>query len=212
VFIRHHKVAQAAAALRHSSVKAFSHSAAKDFLDLLAVLGGSEKNNPDDLLKRFSMFDEAWWLQVLKSVRLEKNDSLTDSCLSLVLERGRSLRSVWKRKGDLTHQQLTDLNSRADNFFSSGNGRMILAEKRRQLLQMGILLNVFKFKPYTIREESRQSVMLIKGKHRVEPASIISPLIRNVTSIWQEDIHVYAFVERKSSLELSEVVEAIVKD
>jgi HD superfamily phosphohydrolase len=212
VFVRHHKVAQAAAALRHSSVKAFAHPAAKSFLDLLTALGGNEKNAPDDLLKRFSVFDEGWWLQVLRSVRLEQNDRLTNACLSLVLERARSLRSVWKRKGDLTPQQLIDLNSRADNFFSSGNGRMILAQKRRQLLEKGILLNVFKFKPYTMREESKQSVMLIKGKYRVEPASTVSPLIRNVISIWQEDIHIYAFVERESSLTLGEVVESIVED
>jgi uncharacterized protein len=212
VFIRHHKVAQAAAALRHSSVKAFAHPTAKSFLDLLTALGGDEKNDPNDLLKRFSVFDEAWWLQVLRGVQQEPNDSLTNACFSLVLERGRSLRSVWKRKGDLTHQQLTDLNSRADNFFSSGDGGMILAEKRRRLLQMGILLNVFKFKPYTMREESKQSVMLIKGKHRVEPASMVSSLIRNVISIWQEDIHIYAFVERDSPRTLTEVVDAIVKD
>lgn len=212
VFIRHHKVAQSAAALRHSSVRGFAHPLAKSFLDLLTALGGDGENAPDDLLKRFSVFDEAWWLQVLRSVRQEKNDSLTDACLSLVLERARSLRSVWKRKGDLTPQQLIDLNSRADNFFSSGNGRMILAQKRRQLLEKGILLNVFKFKPYTIREESKQSVMLIKGKYRVEPASMASPLIRNVISIWQEDIHIYAFVERESILTLDEVVDAIVKD
>jgi uncharacterized protein len=212
VFIRHHKVAQAAAALRHSSVKAFAHLSAKSFLDLLTVLGDSNKSSPDVLLRQFSAFDEAWWLQVLRSVRREENDSLTDACLDLVLERGRSLRSVWKRKGDLKPEQLTVLNSRADSFFSSGNGRMILAQKRRQLLQMGILINVFKFKPYTIREESKQSVMLIKGKHRVEPASMVSPLIRNVVSIWQEDIHIYAFVERESKLTLNEVVEAIVND
>jgi HD superfamily phosphohydrolase len=178
----------------------------------LTELGGSEKNAPDDVLKRFSTFDEAWWLQVLRSVRQDQNDSLTDACLSFVLERARSLRSVWKRKGDLTDQQLKDLNSRADNFFSSGNGRMLLAEKRRRLLQMGILLNVFKFKPYTMREESKESVMLVKSKHRVEPASKVSPLIRNVISIWQEDIHIYAFVERENSLALGEVVEAIMKD
>jgi HD superfamily phosphohydrolase len=212
VFIRHHKVAQAAAALRHSSVKAFAHPAAKSFLDLLAALGGSESSAPDELLKRFSVFDDAWWLQILRNVRLEQNDSLTDACLSLVLERGRSLRSVWKRKGELTAQQLADLNSRADNFFASRNGRMLFAEKRRELLRKGILLNVFKFKPYAMREQSKQSVMLIKGKQRLEPASMVSPLIRNVVSIWQEDIHIYAFVERKSGLTLSEVIDAIVKD
>src|SRR5882724_9308540 len=35
VFIRHHKVAQAAAALRHSSVKAFAHATVKPFLTVL---------------------------------------------------------------------------------------------------------------------------------------------------------------------------------
>ena len=211
VFIRHHKVAQVAAALRHTSLRAFSHPASKPLIDVIEELG-AESNKQPDLLDKFAPFDDTWWIQALRTIQKDESDPLTAACLNLVLDRGRTLKSVWKRKGDLTTDQFSKINSKADGLFAGPNGPIALADKRRKLLDRGILINPFKFKPYARREPEGSSVMLIKGKNRTEAASEASPLIANLQDAWKQDIHLYAFTVRDSTLTLNDVVSAIVDE
>jgi hypothetical protein len=127
----------------------------------------------------------------------------------MILDRGRTLRSVWKRKGDLSGEQFAKLNAAVDAFFPGADEKIGLVEKRRKLLDQGILINGFKFKPYLRRQETDASVMLLKSKTGTQPASQASPLIQHLWDAWQKDIHVYAFVADESNLTLDEVVEAI---
>ena len=209
VFIRHHKVAQSAAALRFCSVKAFDTSEAKPFLELLTELGGGSGRAPQDLLDEFAVFDDSWWIQVLRKLQQNEKEPLAISALGVVLDRKRGLRSVWKRKGDLSKPQREDINAKVNTLFSSDSGQILLTNKRRQLLESGILMNAFKFKPYLRRQPTGDSVMLIKGKTRTEPASAVSPLIRHLWDIWDEDIHLYAFVRTEDTATIDDVVKLI---
>jgi hypothetical protein len=183
----------------------------KPFLDVLGELGQHNFNQRGTaLLNLFSLFDDTWWIQSLRKLQEQKKtSSLLNACLSLVLDRGRTLRSVWKRKGDLAPEELKAINEKTDRMFASPSGHIELANKRKQLLEKGVLINAFKFKPYSRRQPSGESIMLVKSKNGIQSASAMSPLIRNLSDSWAEDIHLYAFVERGSTLTLEQVVQLI---
>ena len=212
VFVRHHKVAQSAAALRHASVKAIGHSAATPLVNLIEELGTTSLTGKKHLLEKLALFDDTWWIQALRKVKQDETDSLTIACLGLTLDRKRTLQSVWKRKGDLTDSQFTAINSKVDELIAPGSGLIQLANKRRQLLEKGILIMPFKFKPYARREPDKKSVMMIQSKDRTEPASIASALISNLQDAWDRDIHLYAFTSRESGHTLEGVVNAVLEE
>jgi hypothetical protein len=195
--------------LRFSSVRAFNTPEGKRFLDLLSVLGAGGAADPEVLLAEFAAYDDSWWIQVLRDLQRRETDPLAISALGLVLDRAPSLRSVWKRKGDLTPDQRMQINTKVKTLFSSDEGQISFASKRRQLLETGILINAFKFRPFLLRQPTGESVMLIKGKTRTEPASVVSPLVRDLWHIWNEDIHLYAFVRAEDSRSIDEVVDLI---
>ncbi len=212
VFVRHHKVAQASAALRHASVRAFGHAATYPLVAIIEGLGASSLAGKRDLLQKLAPFDDAWWVEALRKVKEDESDSLTLACLELTLDRKRTLRSVWKRKGDLNDDQFRKINSRVDDLIAPGSGAIRLANKRRELLQKGILITPFKFKPYARREPDNKSVMMIKGKDRTEPASTLSALIDHLQDAWDRDIHLYAFVTSDSTLSVENVIDAVLKE
>jgi len=209
VFIRHHKVAQAAAALRFCSTNAFKTAEAEPFLKVLTELGAGDSEGSENLLREFALYDDSWWIQTLRKLQGREQERLAAAALGLVLDRKQSLRSVWKRKGDLSKGQREQINTKVNSLFASPGGLISVASKRRQLLETGILINAFKFKPYLTRQPTGDSVMLIKAKGRTEPASAVSPLIRHLWDIWNEDIHLYAFVCAEDSVSIEEVVRLV---
>jgi HD superfamily phosphohydrolase len=209
VFVRHHKVAQTAIALRHASVAAFGHPASGDFLQVLQELGSTNLLKKANLLKQFGRFDDTWWVQVLRKLQEKNADPLTRACLDLVLDRARTLQSVWKRRGDLTDEQARKINSRVDGLFASAGHAIALADKRKHLLSQGILIMPFKFKPYARCEPDGRSVMLVKSKTRTEPASKVSPLIRNLHDLWEQEIHLYAFTQSGRSVSAEDVISSL---
>lgn len=209
VFVRHHKVAQAAVALRHASVNAFGDSAATRFVSVIEELGAPSLSGKADLLHRLAVFDDAWWTQVLREMEKRETDKLTRACLELTLDRRRTLRSVWKRRGDLSDKQFKAINSKVEELIAPKSGPIDLANKRRQLLQQGILIMPFKFKPYSRREPDKKSVMMIKSKGRSEPASVVSSLINHLQDAWEKDLHLYAFVAHDSNLSIDSVLGAV---
>jgi HD superfamily phosphohydrolase len=211
VFVRHHKVAQVSAALRHASVRAFSNTAASPFVSAIEELGATNLAGRKDLVGKLAPFDDTWWIQTLREVQKQETDALARACLDVTLDRKRSLRSVWKRKGDLTSDQFRRLNTKVDELIAPGTGRIDLANKRRQLLQLGILITPFKFKAYSRREPDNASVMMIKSKNRNDPASTMSTLIRHLHDAWENDLHLYAFVPNDSTLSTNEVIEKILE-
>lgn len=212
VFVRHHKVAQAASALRHASVSAFSHPAIAEFVGVIEELGAPSLTGKKNLLQKLAPFDDGWWVQSLRQVKKDATDSLTLACLELTLDRKRTLRSVWKRKGDLTDDQSKAINSRTGDLIAPESGTIRLANKRRQLLKEGILIMPFKFKPYARREPDKKSVMMIKSKDRIDPASTVSSLIDRLQDAWDRDIHLYAFVSTESNLSAKSVIDAVLEE
>lgn len=212
VFVRHHKVAQAAAALRHASVRALGHSAASPLVKVIEELGASSLAGKKDLLEKLALFDDTWWVHALRQVKHDETNELTVACLELTLDRKRTLQSVWKRKGDLTDKQFKAINSKVDDLIAPGDGLIRLANKRRQLLEKGILIMPFKFKPYARREPDKKSVMMIQSKERTEPASTASALISDLQHAWERDIHLFAFTSQQSSLSLENVVGAVLEE
>jgi len=212
VFVRHHKVAQASVALRHASVKAFDDPATRQLVSVIEELGASSLAGRRDLLGKLAVFDDAWWIQVLRQIQQHESDNLTRACLNLTLDRTRTLRSVWKRKGELTEKQFRAINAKVEELIAPESGRIDLANKRRELLNDGILIMPYKFKPYARREPDKKSVMMIKTKDRTEPASTVSPLINRLQDAWDEDLHLYAFVRSDSGLTLEKVIEAVLAE
>ena len=207
IFIRHHKVAQTAAALRHASRHLLDGEIGQPFLRVLGKLGSDDfRHGGTELLDEFSLFDDTWWVQSLRKLQQGTTDSLLRACLDLVLDRGRTLRSLWKRKGDLRQGEFKAINAKVDMLFAAQTGQLEFANKRKQLLERGVLINAFKFRPYLRRQPNGDSLMLIKSRGATYPASAMSSLIRNMYDAWEGDIHLYAFVERTSSLTTDEVV------
>lgn len=209
VFVRHHKVAQCAVALRHASVGAFSDPAVSPFVAVIEELGASSLADKPELLRKLAVFDDSWWIHALREIESRKVDDLTRACLQLTLDRGRTLRSVWKRRGDLSEKQFKAINSKVEELIAPESGPIDLANKRRQLLRQGILIMPFKFKPYARREPDKKSVMMIKSKGRTEPASVVSALIDGLQDTWERDLHLYAFVASESDLTVESVIDAL---
>lgn len=212
VLVRHHKSAQLAAALRHASVEALDATAAQTFLQDLATLGESKQlsiENAEELLKRFATYDDPWWTGVLRSIDKENSDELLGLSLGLVLRRQRTFHSLWKRKGDLNDKLLADLNKQA-GLAKSQPERF---ETRRRELQdnQKALLVLHTFKPYSIRAggDLQHSILLVKTRNGLRPASALSPLIRSLDSAWQEDIHLHAFAPMGTHLSAEELLKAL---
>jgi HD superfamily phosphohydrolase len=144
----------------------------------------------------------------LRSIDKESSDELLSLSLSLVLRRQRRFRSLWKRKGDLSDKLLADLNKQA-GLAKSEPERF---ETRRRELQnkQSTLLVLHTFKPYSIRAGGKlnDSILLVKTRHGLRPASELSPLIFSLDSAWQEDIHLHAFAPMTSTLSVEELLKA----
>lgn len=112
--VRHHKVSQVGAALRHSILRILrttDDDSVLDFLSLLQDLIGVEPGvsvAPEVrtvLLGNFSRADDVWWMAIMRQEALRQPE---DEWLGLVCWRRRSVRSLWKRPYDFS-QVMRDL-------------------------------------------------------------------------------------------------------
>jgi hypothetical protein len=209
VLVRHHKSAQLAAALRYASIEALDAASAQPFLQDLATLGESKElsnENAEALLKRFATYDDPWWIGVLRSIDKDSGEELCSISLGLVLRRQRTFRSLWKRKGDLSDKFLADVNKLG----ALAKKEPERFETCRRALQdrQKTLLVLHTFKPYSVRAggDLKKSVLLVKTRHGVRPASELSPLILSLHSAWQEDIHLHAFAPLNSPLSVENLL------
>jgi HD superfamily phosphohydrolase len=196
--VRHHKVAQIAAALRYACVRALQHRGTESFRKDLNTIGAAKALARDEaraLLNRFAQYDDVSLLEVLRTLDPGK-DELLAAALDVILRRQPKLVSLWKRKGDLyadhklVDARLRQLNERLDEMFETGEGEDF-EERRRNLLSRGVLIVGHKFKPYAVRPmpagRSRplKSVIQVqlKGdrkKGKLTAASEVSPLIQSL--------------------------------
>ncbi len=211
VFVRHHKVSQVGTALRYALAQLMDSAGATPLLDFLGRLKGLELAPDEDrmaALARYAVLDDSWAFQALRGLQNSTREPLLHACLGVALDRVRNLRSIWKRKGDLTEQQMRTLKDRVKELTSADGGKLRLQEARRRLLDRGVLFALFQFKPYVKDRVTQQSVMLILSKDgKLRPASQMSPLIRHLQELWEEDIPLYAFADRINPITIDELLE-----
>lgn len=214
VFVRHHKVTQVAAALRYASAQLMDGPLASPLLDFLSGLKSlATEQDRIEALRQYSVMDDGWWFQRLRLLQVPSTPSLLSACLGLVLDRTPSLKSLWKRKGDLSPDQVRILRGRTQHLISGEDGRISLLAARRRLLDSGVLLAGFKFKPYVEDRMSKQSAMRILSKSdRLVPATELSPLIRHLRELWEEDIHFFAFSEKRNEISVDQVLDLLTPD
>lgn len=148
VFIRHHKVSQVATALRYASTRLMDTAAAAPLLDFLSKLKNlATDQEREAALFQYAVLDDGWWFQALRSLQTSTNETLLSACLAVALDRAPKLRSIWKRKGDLTLDQLTTLREHIKGWTSPETGRVRLQETRRRLMEQGVLVTFFRFRP-----------------------------------------------------------------
>jgi HD superfamily phosphohydrolase len=211
VFVRHHKVTQVGTALRYALTQLMDTAAAAPLLDFLGKLKGSEMASAEErkaVLEQYAVLDDSWAFQALRGLQSSTGESLLHDCLGVALDRARNLRSIWKRKGDLTEHQMRTLEERVKELTSVDGGTLRLQEVRRRLLERGVLFALFQFKPYVKDRITHESVMLILSRDgKLRPASQMSPLIRHLQEFWEEDIPLYAFANRTNPITIDELLE-----
>jgi HD superfamily phosphohydrolase len=214
VFVRHHKVSQVATALKYASAQLMDTELAAPLLDVLNRVGNPKSNQErEDVLRSFAVLDDSWWFQALRNLQSSAEKPLLRACLAVALDRTPALRSLWKRKGDLTSEQLMRLNRYIKDSTSPDTGKVRWAATRRRLLDEGVLLTSFNFRPYVENRATQQSVMLIQSKDgQVRPASEMSPLIEHLKDLWQQDIHLFAFCETANSISIDQVLDLMEAD
>jgi HD superfamily phosphohydrolase len=218
--VRHHKNAQAGAAFRHASVAAFDTEPGGQFLEALGALFEPQLKDVKDIrkvLERFAAYDDPFWMQALRAIPDEERTPLLSACLALVLTRAPSLRSLWKRKGDVPGQKVVRLNTLLS---SSERGVAGVLDKRMQALERkGVLFIEHHFTPFRVfkqrddaSDEDRKtySVMLVRTEERgLQPAARLSSLIRGLHAAWAEEPHLHAFVLSDSRLDASETLDKL---
>jgi HD superfamily phosphohydrolase len=209
VFVRHHKVCQVGTALRYACSQFMGSPDAAPLLHFLNSLKGlATDEERAAALAEYALLDDTWCFQGLRSLQRDTSGGLLRACLDVVLDRAPKLRSIWKRKGDLSHEQLQTLRDRIKEMTSADSGTVMLAEVRRRLMEQGVLFTLFKFRPYSEDRSTGQSVMLIRSRNGSHlPASEMSPLIRGLKDLWEQDIHLYAFAEVSNSISIDRVLE-----
>lgn len=216
VFVRHHKVSQVSTALRYASMRLMDMPAAAPLLDCLSKLKSLASNEDRKAaLDAYATLDDSWWFQQLRGLQASTNEELLSACLNVALDRAPRLKSLWKRKGDLSVDQLATLKRHVEDLTSPVTGKVRLQETRRRLVDRGVLFCFFRFRPYVeIRDTARKdSVMLIRSKNgELRPASQMSPLIRHLWDLWEEDIHLYAFTDWEHSITINELLELMGAD
>jgi HD superfamily phosphohydrolase len=206
VLARHHKTAQLGAALRYSSVQALGSADGNGFLrELLKLDGGVSAIAARDLLNEFARHDDPWWLEVLRKQESTITEPLAAASLSLVLRRSPSFGSLWKRKGDLTAQELKVLNGA----LRSSEYAVHFEKARKELLKNGVLLTLHRFRPYSVPlggDPAKDSVTLIRSGGSLTSVVLLSPLIRSLQTAWDEDLHVHAFGVTTGGITKAEVL------
>lgn len=192
VLVRHHKSAQVGVALRYCTAKALQTPAAKTFVDDLEEFAGStslDKASAQRLLDRFATYDDAWWIQVLRSV--VPSEPILNACLALIVQRQPAFLSYWKRKGQLSEEARKALRELALT-------PALYSAALKGLEKQGILMAIHKFSPFkTAFSETigngKSIAAVIVGGRKLLPASELSKLLPALEDAWNEDVQAHAF-------------------
>ncbi len=189
LLIRHHKVAQVAAALRYATADALiSSTTGAGFLQQLGRLSTTDPMSGDEsrrYLSQFAEFDDVWWTGVLRKHHAQ-TEGLVRDCLDVLLKRERKLRSVWKRKGELGADAVREINAAVELHGA--------AARFKALKDRGVLFVIHKFRPFRTRGSDRHSILMVQTGVGPQPVTALSPLVRSLQDAWEDDIHLHAFI------------------
>jgi HD superfamily phosphohydrolase len=245
VLTRHHKSAQVAAAFRYCSAAALRDGAASDFLDCLRRIatGGTDANASAALLTEFARYSDGWWMEKLRAFRAKVHDrreaNIADrrtrgggssppsdrsaeillACLDLILDRGRTLKSVWKREGDLNHDLVGRLNSAVDGLMKPEKQALPRFLKALREDANPVLAVVHRFTPFKFAKdpdtlEMRHGVAkfcVSRGDTTIVPMTELSPLVGSLVRDWEAGLHVHAFVLKQDTRTREQIAELIIK-
>lgn len=200
--VRHHKNAQAGAAFRYASLEVFRSQAGAELVDAIGEVFAVRVKDDEKVrfaLNRFATFDDAFWWQALRMLRRSASEPLLVACLELVLNRSASLRSLWKRKGNVDPEKVLRLNQ----LLEDPNAKERVGAIISRLAERGVLVLRHKFTPFkTFKRETRpegvqaddDSLVLIRTDRGLRPAASLSSIIRGLREAWKEEPHLHAFV------------------
>ncbi|MBZ4420762.1 hypothetical protein [Myxococcus sp. RHSTA-1-4] len=200
--VRHHKNAQAGAAFRYASLRVFKEPAGLALVEAIGEIFAVRVKDDAKVrtaLNRFATFDDAFWWQALRELRPSASEPLLVACLELVLNRSATLRSLWKRKGNVARDKVARLNQLLDD----PNAKERVSATMNRLAERGVLVLRHKFTPFkTFKRETRpdgihpddDSLVLIRTERGLQPAASLSSIIRGLREAWKEEPHLHAFV------------------
>ena len=96
-----------------------------------------------EALGRYAVLDDGWCFQGLRNLQKTTKTPLLSACLAVALDREPKLKSIWKRKGDLSREQFDTLRERIRELTSTGTGKLRLQEVRRRLIDRVFCLHSF---------------------------------------------------------------------
>jgi hypothetical protein len=202
VLIRHHKVAQIAAALRYASVEVFKGQEGQRLLRTIeAILAADDKATPaavGERLNEFAPYDDTYWLQALRNVERKGAGELLDATLGLILERQQTLRSVWKRRGDMTRDEIAAFNDAIERAVAAQGDQLSFESIRHRLEEKNILIVRHRFRPFQMRPTgvAGESVFQVRTTSGPEPMSLRSPIVASLSAAWEAEPHLHAFCLR----------------
>jgi HD superfamily phosphohydrolase len=197
--VRHHKVAQVAAALRHVS-KNLLLQRADHFPQFIADVGaagtavndhGASITDPAALLDRFSDYDDIWWMNELRSAAQEAPN---DEWLALVSRRSPGPRSLWKRV-EVFSTLVAPKSVRHWNLALPIQPEDEAAWRAavRHLAEENVLVVRHKFRPFATGTDVAEPPLGILAEGSVRPLAEASALVRSLEKAWLDDIQVHAF-------------------
>jgi HD superfamily phosphohydrolase len=195
--IRHHKVSEVAAALQYATVAALGTPPGTAlFASLQQLTGKLDGHAAAQFLEQYSTYDDAWWINALRATP-PGDDALLNASLQSVLTRQQTLRSLWKRKGDLTPSQVAQLNALAKPANTGARAALTNA-----LRSNGVLLLVHSFTPYRrwVDSDASESILqVVTDSGTLIPAAKHSQLMQSLNAAWDSDLHVFAFSMKQGS-------------
>jgi len=211
-FVRHHKSAQIAAAFRHISTSLLISDSMKGFRnDLLKII----EHDNNYTAESFSRYTDHWWMEsILQQAGTLRMSPLGAACFDLIMHRKPTLRSVWKREGDLSDHDTLRLRGALKKIELPTNQRIVT---KRMAEEHNLLLAVHKFKPYSglpgtsSKTESApvSRLQMRLGNNKYAPVSQMSPLLQALYHDWEKSLPAHVFALTTDSRSASDIVETL---
>ncbi len=234
--VRHHKVAQISAALRHSIVYLLetAHGRLEDFIETLGdIVGVSQsrisRSERQRLLKQFASFDDIWWMNFMREQLDRKHsDKNSEEWLNLVCWRQPGPRSLWKRASDFPGP-LTNWNDQLNELIPTkldisnvskdeaqerekrfNEGRQHWLKVVSSLEQQGVLITRYTHTPWQAASTGKSTLLVVTQDDKLVPMSDLSPLFKGLRDVWRGDLQLQAFATSRCPIEKQDVVNMLV--